>query len=152
MKRKTSMRDTCEDDIPLSVLCDKWASKTAGEKWSASVKCLRSVKRKVTVTRGKRVTQSVKRTVTVTPEKCVTRSVKWKVSVTPEKHVTRVASRILQSTLHCRSRVKSCRHCDVHVHGQQALNKHLREVHNFHPCGYAYCDSYWASAGAAAQH
>ena len=64
MKRKTSMRDTCEDDIPLSVLRDKWASETAGEKQSASVKRSRSVKCKVTVMRGKRVTQSVKRTVT----------------------------------------------------------------------------------------
>ncbi len=152
MKRKTSMRDTCEDDIPLSVLRDKWASEMAGEKRSASVKRSRSVKRKVTVTRGKCVTQSVKRTVTVTPEKRVTWSVKRKVSVTPEKCVTHVASRILQSTLRRRSRVKSCCHCDVYVHGQQALNKHMREVHNFHPCGYAYCDSYWASAGAAAQH
>ncbi len=106
----------------------------------------------MSVTPGKHVTRSVKRTVSVTPEKRVTQSVKWKVSVTPEKHVTCVASRILQSTLCRRSHVKSCRHCDLCVHAQQVLNKHLHEVHNFYPCGYAYCDSYWASAGAAAQH
>ncbi len=142
----------CEDDIPLSVLRAKWASKMAAAKWSATVTRSHSIKRKITVTRGKHVTQSEKCTVSVTPEKCVTRSVKQKVTVTPAKCETRVASRILQSTLCHRSRVKSCCHCDLRVHRQQALNKHLHEVHNFHPCEYAYCDSYWASAGAAAQH
>ncbi len=56
----------CEDDIPLSVLRAKWASEMATAKRSATVTHSRSMKRKVTVTRGKRVTQSEKRIVSVT--------------------------------------------------------------------------------------